>query len=483
MTANDPRTPLNAVRRRRYVLSAWPWRSLAYLLTALPLMSAVTPVVTVLTLPWWLLAVLWNDHAGAQAGAPTPTQLAASAVLVLIGVAAFAACAPLVALPLAEVERRRLGIIHTEPATSGHRTPTAPGPAPWLRLRYSEAVTWRETAYLLLFVPLTLATWAVVGGAAVLVAVLLLGPLLVMGQDEPISMGIQRIDDPVEALPYALVGVVLLVAAVYLVALAAGGHGALARVLLQGPARGELEAELTEVTRSRARLVDAFEAERRRIERDLHDGAQQRLVALTMQLGLARLDLPAGSPAARTLEAAHDQAKELIVEMRELVRGIHPKVLTDLGLPAALPDLADRCALPVDVAVDLPHRLPPHIEGTAYFVVAETVTNVAKHSGATAASVRVRLEQGRAGDRKAVGTPDLLVVEVSDNGHGGAEVGTGAGTGLTGLADRVAVMDGRMLLSSPPGGPTVVRVELPCDRMDQNAHTSGAGRPEPGNRP
>ncbi|WP_338047459.1 ATP-binding protein [Nocardiopsis gilva] len=111
------------------------------------------------------------------------------------------------------------------------------------------------------------------------------------------------------------------------------------------------------------------------------------------------------------------------------------------------------------------------------------MTNVAKHSGATAASVRVRLEQGRAGDRKAVGTPDLLVVEVSDNGHGGAEVGTGAGTGLTGLADRVAVMDGRMLLSSPPGGPTVVRVELPCDRMDQNAHTSGAGRPEPGNRP
>ncbi|CAM3786224.1 sensor histidine kinase [Nocardiopsis rhodophaea] len=464
------------------MLSSWPWRSLGYLVTALPLMSAVIPVLTVLTLPWWSLAVLWNDHTGARAGAPTPTLLAVSAVFVLAGVVAFAACAPLLALPLAEVERRRLGIIHTEPATSGHRTPAGPGPAAWLRLRYSEPVTWRETSYLLLFVPLTLATWTVVGGAAALVAVLLTGPLLVIAEDGPISMGIQRIDDPVEALPYALVGVVLLVATAYLAAVAAGGHGALARVLLQGPARGQLEAELTEVTRSRARLVDAFEAERRRIERDLHDGAQQRLVALTMQLGLAKLDLPDESPAARTLDAAHDQAKELIVEMRELVRGIHPKVLTDLGLPAALPGLADRCPLPVDVTVDLPRRLPPHIEGTAYFVVAEAVTNVAKHSGATAASVEVRLDRGRARNRTAEGGPELLVVEISDNGHGGATAKTGAGTGLTGLADRVAVMDGRMLLSSPPGGPTVVRVELPCDRMELKAHISGTGQPEPGNR-
>jgi signal transduction histidine kinase len=203
-----------------------------------------------------------------------------------------------------------------------------------------------------------------------------------------------------------------------------------------------------EVSRSRARLVDAFETERRRIERDLHDGAQQKLVGLTLQLGLARLDLSAATPAATAVATAYDQAKELMEELRELIHGIRPQVLTELGLPAALRELAGRAPIPVAVRPDLRRRLSDHLEATGYFVVAEALTNVAKHSGARTATVTAREHDG------------MLVIEVTDDGRGGAD--PRAGSGLTGLADRVAVADGRMLLSSPPGGPTRIRVELPC---------------------
>lgn len=194
--------------------------------------------------------------------------------------------------------------------------------------------------------------------------------------------------------------------------------------------------------------MDAFEAERRRIERDLHDGAQQRLVALTMTLGLARLDAPPG-PVADLIAKAHDEAGEVLLALRELIRGIHPKVLADYGLPAAIPDVADRSAVPVDVSLDLPGRLPDAVEATAYFVVCEALTNIARHSGATRAGVVGRYAAGR------------LTVEVGDNGRGGASAGRGSG--LIGLADRVSVLDGRLELSSPPGGPTLLRVELPCE--------------------
>lgn len=211
-----------------------------------------------------------------------------------------------------------------------------------------------------------------------------------------------------------------------------------------------MRAELVEVARSRARLVDAFDSERRRIERDLHDGAQQRLVSLTLQLGLARLDLPADSPAAGTLATAHEQAKQAMVELREIVHGIHPQILTERGLPAALSELADRCSIPVTVRCEPSGRLPGQLEAAVYFVVAEALTNAARHSGATEVSVTVEQRAGR------------VVVQVGDDGRGGAD--PNRGTGLTGLADRVAVVGGRMLLSSPAGGPTLLRVELPCPR-------------------
>jgi signal transduction histidine kinase len=197
-------------------------------------------------------------------------------------------------------------------------------------------------------------------------------------------------------------------------------------------------------------MVDAAEAERRRIERDLHDGAQQQLVSLAMNLGRAKVRLAEDPEQARALiEAAHADAKQAIVELRNLTRGIHPPVLTDLGLDAALSALAARCPVPVTVDVDAEPRPSPTIESIAYFVVAEALTNVARHAGASAATVQVRRDDG------------WLRLVVSDNGHGGADLAA-SGTGLAGLADRLSAVDGRITVDSPLGGPTVLVAELPC---------------------
>ncbi|MEV1173322.1 histidine kinase [Nonomuraea sp. NPDC049784] len=241
----------------------------------------------------------------------------------------------------------------------------------------------------------------------------------------------------------SVAGVLLLPVAAYTITAWGGARGAMARAMLAPP-----DSELSEVLRSRARLVDAFEMERRRIERDLHDGAQQRLVSLSMTLGLARLDLPDDSPAGRLVDRAHDEAKQALAELRELIRGVHSQVLTDRGLGAAVRDVAGRSPVPVDVDVELDGRLPAPVEVTAYYVVSEALANLAKHSQATRGAVTARVERG------------TLVVEVRDDGVGGAD--PAKGTGLTGLADRLAVVGGKLSLSSPMGGPTLIRVEIPC---------------------
>jgi signal transduction histidine kinase len=246
---------------------------------------------------------------------------------------------------------------------------------------------------------------------------------------------------------------------------------ALARVLLGPSRRAALAERVEQLTATRSGVVDAADAERRRIERDLHDGAQQRLVALAVDLGMASAKLErAGADggggggaqeaaAARELVArAHAEAKQALVELRDLARGIHPAVLTDRGLDAALSALAARSPVPVDVDVRLDGRCSATVEATAYFVVAEALTNVAKHARATRARVTVRRARALAG-----GPPDgadRLVVTVSDDGRGGADPATG--TGLAGLARRVAGADGTVHLSSPAGGPTELRVEIPC---------------------
>jgi signal transduction histidine kinase len=216
-----------------------------------------------------------------------------------------------------------------------------------------------------------------------------------------------------------------------------------------------LPRRVHELERSRAHLVDDSAARLRRIERDLHDGAQAQLVAVVMKLGLAKKKLAGvvGETALPELErilelvdAAHRGAKEAVTELRDLARGIHPPVL-DHGLDTALTTLAARCDLPVELDLDLPGRLPAAIETIAYFCAAELLANVTKHSGARHATL------------EAVQVPGLLRVRVSDDGSGGA--GIQARGGLAGLAERVTTIDGRLHISSPPGGPTVIAVELP----------------------
>ena len=212
----------------------------------------------------------------------------------------------------------------------------------------------------------------------------------------------------------------------------------------------ELRARLDELQTSRSRLVEVSMFERRRLERDLHDGAQQRLVALSLQLGLAKRRLEEGQDAAAgaMLDAARDELARALEELRELARGIHPAVLTDRGLEPALEALAERAPLPFSLDQMPAERLPAPVEAAAYFVVAEALTNVVKYAGASTAAVRIRRNGSYA------------VVEVHDDGVGGAD--PTIGTGLRGLADRLAALDGRLEVHSPPGEGTTVRAEVPC---------------------
>ena len=246
-----------------------------------------------------------------------------------------------------------------------------------------------------------------------------------------------------------LIGIgLLLIAPVLTRALAVADAAAARWMLGSSPRQAELTARIGQLETSRARVIDAAEAERMRIERDLHDGAQQRLVSLAMELGRAKAKFGSDpEAAAEIVSQAHEQAKEALAELRNLVRGVHPPVLTDRGLDAALSGLAALSPVPVTVRVDLPVRPSASIEAIAYFVVAEALTNVAKHSRASHAEVRVS-RQG-----------DLLSLMIFDDGIGGADP---AGQGLSGLAARVAGVDGQLRVTSPAGGPTSIGVVLPC---------------------
>ena len=219
---------------------------------------------------------------------------------------------------------------------------------------------------------------------------------------------------------------------------------------LLAPSRGsDLSLRVAHLSATRAAALDAHAVELRRIERSLHDGTQNRLVAVTVLLGAARRAL-SRDPASATeiLERAQDAAEQALAELRTVVRGILPPVLADRGLAGALSGLAGSCGVPCRVDVDVPGRCAASVEGTAYFVVAEALTNVARHSGATSAAVTVRRE----GDR--------LLMRIHDDGHGGAA--EGAGSGIIGIRRRVQAHDGHFTLTSPPGGPTTIQVELPC---------------------
>ena len=215
--------------------------------------------------------------------------------------------------------------------------------------------------------------------------------------------------------------------------------------------QAEVRHQLDAVQASRARIVEAQDSERRRLERDLHDGAQQRLVSLQLSLQLLRRQLgeDADPAAIAELDAATEEARQAVTEIRELARGVHPAVLTEAGLGAALASLADRSPVAVELDDGLAgRRLPPAVEATAYFVAAETLTNAARHAGAQ----RIRIQAREDGE--------TLHLEIDDDGRGGAAIDTG--TGLRGLDDRVAALGGTFELTSPSGGGTRIVVELPC---------------------
>jgi signal transduction histidine kinase len=337
------------------------------------------------------------------------------------------------------LQRSRLRTVAGMDIPAGPRTAERkPWPVgPWL-----SASTWRQIAFHLLSIG--------IGTAAGVVAVCWLAPALA------ITYLIVGASSAATAAVSCAGSVVLLFTAPWLARQVARVDETLARALL-GPSQSEeLALQIEWLTKSRAAIVAATDAERRRIERDLHDGAQQRLVSLAMNLGMARTrfsDVP--EPVKQVIAEAHEEALLALSEVREFVRGLHPAVLNDRGLDAALSGLAARAPVPVRLKVDMPQPAAPSVEAVAYFIVSEAITNVVKHAQATQAEVTVARDG------------DLLRVAIADNGVGGAVLGgTGdpdGGTGLRGLMQRVASVDGTLTIDSPPGGPTVIAAELPCE--------------------
>ncbi|GFH36216.1 sensor histidine kinase [Streptomyces pacificus] len=252
------------------------------------------------------------------------------------------------------------------------------------------------------------------------------------------------LDSPLELAATSLIGLLFTLAAPWIIR----GLATVDRLLvtgLLGPSR--LEGRLVELESGRGVAVDTAAADLRRIERDLHDGAQARLVALAMDLGLAKEKLHHDPDTAATMvDEAHGEVKLALKELRDLARGIHPAILTDRGLDAALSSAATRCTVPVRVHVDLPTRPTPATEGIAYLTASELLQNISKHSRAHTASIDIWRTENR------------LLIQVHDDGHGGADP---TGHGLAGLAERLQAVDGLLLIDSPTGGPTTITAELP----------------------
>lgn len=407
---------------QRFVLSSWPWRVWAHLLGGALTGLASLLLLAALAVSGLLLSVIGVD-------------------LVLMLAATFG-------VPAAAVERRRMRLVEPVPVPNPHRSLVGAGRRGRLRTRLRERATWRELGYVVVFAPLQVCVGLALAIGLTFAVILLAAPLIVWnaGPEDVMIIPGRPVESPLHALPATAAGLLALVLCAYAAGLLAGAQVKTA-VFVLSP-RDE-ERQVVELTRSRARLADAFEAERRRIERDLHDGAQAQLVALTMTLGLAELELrESGSPATELVSRARGEARLALTQLRDLVRGIYPQVLTDHGLDAAVAEIALRSPIPVDVDIDLPRRLPDAVETVAYFTVTEALTNAAKHSGATELTVVGRLKRG------------TLTLVITDNGRGGAV--PSAGAGLQGLADRVAILKGRLVVSSPVGGPTRVGVEVPC---------------------
>jgi signal transduction histidine kinase len=327
----------------------------------------------------------------------------------------------------------------------------APGLSPWQRVKsvLRDPVTWKSLVFVVLKLPLGIVSFAVLAALGFVGTVLTFAPAIVA--ITPVTFFGWIMETPSEAIPIVPAGIAILLATLHIVNGMAWLWALFARVML-GPSTVQLRERVDDLRYSRARIIEAADAERRRLERDLHDGAQQRLVALTLTLGLAesRLKKADAAAAAPLVAQAREEAMLAVQELRELARGIHPAVLSDRGLAAALEALAGRAPIPVTVSGVPEVRLPPPVEAAAYFVVAESLTNVAKYARANAAQVRLD------------SAPGLVRVAIADDGVGGAD--PRAGSGIRGLRDRVEALDGRLEILSPPGRGTTVTAELPVDR-------------------
>ncbi len=307
--------------------------------------------------------------------------------------------------------------VHVEAPTPIRRS-TYGGFLPWLWAMLKDPVGWRTTLYSVMRLP-----WGVLTFGLTMVSLFVLWPLLPW-----LARGLTEVDR------------------------------AMVRGLL-APS-DPLERRIKELEENRGVVVDTAAADLRRIERDLHDGAQARLVALAMGLGLAKEKLLEDPEAAADMvDEAHGEVKLALEELRDLARGIHPAILTDRGLGPALSAVAARCTVPVTVTVDLRERPAQAIEGIAYYTVSELLQNISKHSGAKTASADVWRAEGR------------IMLQVTDDGRGGARLD--AGSGLSGLAERLGSVDGLLVVESPSGGPTVVTAELPWRNRETEPQAQG----------
>ena len=440
-----PRSLGASLRRspRVFLFSLWPLRAFAFVL-----ISAVAPALIV----WGL----YDTTAGF-------VFVAGPFVLVALF------------FVLSWIDRKRLALVGIAPIPSAHVPVPLRRAWTWPVVRARESATWREMAsgIVSIVVGSVAAAIVTVDATFAVFAVLYFTTPDVVPLDPQtwglIGSATNRFA-PEVILCVAAIVLVFIVVHAYVVAALALGHARLV-VLLLSPREAELEAIVGSLSASRRSLLTSFDDERRGIERQLHDGVQQRLVSLVMALGIAEVEaeeLERGGADAtglrRSLASAHSAAEDALADLRRTVRGVHPPVLVEHGLLPAIDEIAGRTAIPTRVVGDVPMRLPAPIEQCAYYVVSEALTNAMKHSGATGIEVRIEAAD------------DDLVVAIRDDGRGGAQIGEGASRpsggdgpglavgGLAGLAERAEVLGGRFDVSSPEGGPTVVSLRIPLTR-------------------
>ncbi|MFF4091601.1 sensor histidine kinase [Streptomyces nigra] len=387
--------------------------------------------------------------------AVTMVSLGAGLLVTFLGVpvlaAALAGCRGFAAL-----ERvRARALLHLDVGDPEPLRTRSGGFMAWVGAVLKSGTSWRSVLYAVLHFPWAVFSFSIAVSLWTYGWALLTYPLwfwvfpVWAGQDGLQLFGDEThsiyLDNPFEITVTALVGLVFTLATPWIIRALTTVDRVMVHGLL-GPS--QLATRVVELESDRGVVVDTAAADLRRIERDLHDGAQARLVALAMDLGLAKEKLTEDpQAAARMVDEAHGEVKTALQELRDLARGIHPAVLTDRGLDAALSAVASRCTVPVEVQVDLEQRPVPAIEGIAYFTVSELLQNISKHARATWASVDVWRVENR------------LMLQVVDNGVGGADVSVGSG--LAGLAERLDAVDGILVVDSPQGGPTRVTAELP----------------------